>query len=163
MIEIILNNEQLNFCKKIGYLRGLSYHHIDTINSQNFLKDKKGWYRSFIGVVGELAYALHTGQEINKAHEIDKYVLGIGDDGNDFYGSVNVKCSDTINKPNLMFPKLQFYRKQSKYYVLTWYKEPSVFLVGWIDRQTIEENIIIKDYGYGETIFFPNEMLRDFE
>jgi len=32
-----------------------------------------------------------------------------------------------------------------------------------VNRELIEENMTIKDYGYGETIYFSNEMLRNFE
>ena len=65
MIKITLNQKQIDWCKELGYRRSASKNHADTKNSRNLSKDKPAWYRHFIGVCGEFAYAQHTGQKVD--------------------------------------------------------------------------------------------------
>jgi hypothetical protein len=151
---ITLTNEQIEWCKNLAIKRSGSMNHSDTLNSQNFLKQKPSWYRHYVGVLGELAYSIHTGQAV------DETTIGKGDSGIDFEDGVQVKASDTVNKPNLMFPVSQFNRKIAKNYVLAWVKLPEVELIGRITREKILEVKTTKDYGYGNTYFVSHSHLE---
>jgi hypothetical protein len=155
MIEINLVDSDISFCKNLGDARSGSMGHRDTVNSQTMTH--KSRHRHFLGVVGELAYSKFSGLDV------DSFTIGKGDDGNDFINGVNVKCSDSKNKPNLIFPSVQYERKRSEYYVLAWYKDSRVYLIGWTTRAEINLKHKMVDFGYGETVFFSNNLLRTME
>jgi hypothetical protein len=154
MIQFVLSDEELEWCKQLGFKRSASKNHADTLNSKNFMPKKPKWHRHYVGAIGELAYSKYCGDPVNTD------IIGVGDDGTDFPGGVQVKASDTKKIPNLMFPKNQFYRKKAKVYVLVWVKIPSVYLVGKIDRQRIIQCHKLHDFGYGETMIVLHNQLK---
>ena len=54
----------------------------ETENSANFFEDKgmPPWWRHYLGVLGERAYSILTGEPVNT------WTIGRGDDGSDFAG-----------------------------------------------------------------------------
>tara|TARA_R110002012_G_scaffold59163_2_gene154544 strand:+ start:1088 stop:1576 length:489 start_codon:yes stop_codon:yes gene_type:complete len=152
MVEVKFNDADIDFCRNLGDRRSGSMGHRDTVNS--YTMTHKSRHRHFLGVVGELAYSKFSGLEV------DSITIGRGDDGTDFNNGINVKCSDSRNKPNLIFPVVQYQRKYSEYYVLVWYKEKIPYLLGWTTRNEIDLKHKIVDFGYGETVLFSNSLLN---
>jgi len=153
-MKYILSDEEIEQCKLLGMKRSGSMNHAETKNSQNFLNDKPAWYRHFIGVCGEHTYSLFSGEKV------DSVTIGKGDNGFDFSNGVQVKSSDSKNKPNLMFPVSQFNRKIADTYVLVWVKLPECEIIGKISRNNVKNVCEVRDYGRGETIFVANDKLE---
>ena len=148
--------EQMLFAKDLAIKRSGSMNHADTKNSQNFIKDKQPWWRHFIGVVGEMAYSIYSD------YPIDQTTIGRGDSGVDFPNGVQVKASDTVLKPNLMFPVSQFNRKIARTYVLVWVFPTGhqAEIIGSISREDIEKHRTEHDFGYGNTYIVSNKHLE---
>ena len=139
---ITLTEEQLNFAHNVGFKRSASVGHAVTKKSFNAYENKKpDWWRHYIGAIGELAYSIYIGKEI------DTTTIGRGDDGTDFDNGVDVKSSDLNRKPNLLLGINQFNKKYAKRYVLAWVQIPKVELIGYIDKSTI------KNFGYNDNYF----------
>lgn len=126
--------------------------HNDTKNSISMNHNSQK--RHYIGAVGELAYSKFSGLPV------DVDTIGEGDNGNDFENGVNVKCSMSVMQPDLLFPKKQFNRKKSNYYVLSWIHESEVYLVGWAKRSEIALKHTVVDFGYGTTLKYDNKLLN---
>ena len=140
--------------KWVAIIKSYSVGCTDTKNSQNFFEGKEHLYRSYLGMLGEVGFARYSGLKMN----ID--TIGVGDDGTDFEYGIQVKCSDSRNKPNLMFPVTQYKRKHAEYYILTWYKNQMLEFVGYTTRGYIDNNHKIKNYGYGDTVFVSHNELK---
>ena len=144
-MKIKLTPEQMQWCKDLAMKRSGSKNHAETKNSINCFKDKEGWHRHYVGVLGELAYSIYSGKKI------DISIIGRGDDGTDFDNGVDVKTSTSKYRPNLLMFKKQYERKKADSYVLAWLQLPIVELVGSITRNKFDELKETKDFGYGET------------
>ena len=154
---IKLTDKELDWCKDLAMKRSGSMNHADTKNSSNFFKRKPAWWRHYIGVIGEFAYSKHTGEKV------DILTIGKGDSGSDFKYGVDVKSSNSKNRPPLLLFANQFKRKVAKHYVLAWVKENSVELIGHIKRKKVIELKEIKDFGFGETYVIDNKHLTKFK
>lgn len=152
MIKIEFSKEDFEFCHELGLKRSGSVGHADTKNSPRMVHGSR--YRHYLGVVGELAYSKYSGLEV------DIHTIGKGDDGTDFPNGVNVKCSDAKNKPNLLILSQQFKRKYSDYYVMVWYTQGDVYLLGWATRDQLYTHKKVVDFGYGETYLYSNRNLK---
>ena len=150
---IILTEQQQEWCKELALKRSGSMNHAETKNSINCFKEKPGWHRHFIGALGELAYAIHTGKEV------DTTTIGRGDTGTDFDNGVDVKSSASKYKPPLLLFVNQFARKTCETYVLAWVNLPQVELIGSIKRDKIMDVQVIKNYGYGDSYYIDNKFL----
>ena len=63
---ITLTEEQLNFAHSVGFKRSASVGHAVTKKSFNAYENKKpDWWRHYIGAIGELAYSIYIGKEID--------------------------------------------------------------------------------------------------
>ena len=152
---ITLTEEQMEFAYNIGYKRSASVNHAVTRKSFNAYENKKpDWWRHYIGALGEVAYSIHIGKEI------DTTTIGRGDDGTDFDNGVDVKSSDLNRKPNLLLGVNQFNKKYAKRYILAWVKLPEVELLGYIDREDVINKSEIKNFGYNDNYFVNNENLK---
>lgn len=94
--------------------RSGSMNHADTLNSKNFFKNRPGWWRHFIGALGEIVFSHYSG------FPVDTHTIGRGDDGTDFPGGIQIKCSDYPSAPNILIPEAQWDRKTCQLYVLIW-------------------------------------------
>jgi hypothetical protein len=152
---ITLTEEQLDFAHSVGFKRSASVGHAVTRKSFNAYENKKpDWWRHYIGALGELAYSIYIGKEI------DTTTIGRGDDGTDFDNGVDVKSSDLNRKPNLLLGINQFNKKYAKRYVLAWVKIPTVELIGYIDRDDVINKSTIKNFGYNDNYFVTNNNLK---
>tara|TARA_R110000803_G_scaffold110897_1_gene179353 strand:+ start:489 stop:959 length:471 start_codon:yes stop_codon:yes gene_type:complete len=144
-MNITLTDKQILYCKDLAMKRSGSVNHAETKNSINCFKEMPGWHRHYVGALGEMAYSIYSGKEI------DTTTIGRGDDGTDFDNGVDVKTSTSKYKPNLLIFKKQFERKFAKNYVLAWLKLPVVELIGTISRDDFNEHKEIKNFGYGDS------------
>lgn len=142
---ITLNEKQMNWCKELAMKRSGSMNHAETKNSINCFKNKEGWHRHYVGLLGEYAYAQYTGQKV------DDVTIGKGDKGIDFADGVDVKTSTSKYRPNLLIFVKQFQRKVADRYVLAWLDLPRVELIGSITRKKFIEVKEIKNLGYGDS------------
>tara|TARA_R110002050_G_scaffold94607_2_gene196808 strand:- start:552 stop:1022 length:471 start_codon:yes stop_codon:yes gene_type:complete len=149
-----LEKKQLDWCMDLALKRSGTHNHAETKNSVNCFKDKAGWYRHYLGVLGELAYSIHTGFKIRP-------FTGEADNGTDFDNGVDVKASDTKYKPNLLLFEKQFARKFAKSYVLVWIRLPYVQIIGEIKREKVIELKEIKNFGWGNSYFVNNKHLSN--
>ena len=101
-----LSPEQIKWCMDLAIKRSGTHNHAETKNSINCFKNKAGWYRHYLGVLGELAYSIHSGLKIRP-------FTGEADNGTDFDNGVDVKASDTKYKPNLLLFEKQFKKDPS--------------------------------------------------
>ena len=154
---ITLTEQQLEWCKDLAMKRSGSMNHADTKNSSNFFKSKPAWWRHYIGVIGELAYSIHTGEKVGVL------TIGKGDSGYDFKYGVDVKCSNSKQRPDLLLNANQFKRKKANHYVLAWVQENTVELIGHIKRTKATELKEIKDFGNGETYVINKKYLTKFK
>ena len=135
---ITLTDSQMEWCKDLAMKRSGSMNHADTKNSSNFFKSKPAWWRHYIGVIGELAYGIHTGEEVDST-------------------------SNRKQKPDLLLNTNQFKRKTADHYVLAWVQDNNVELIGHIKRSKVIELKEIKDFGYGETYVIDKKHLTKFK
>jgi len=154
---ITLTDSQMEWCKNLAMKRSGSMNHADTKNSSNFFKSKPAWWRHYIGVIGELAYGIHTGEKV------DSTTIGKGDLGYDLKYGVDVKSSNSKQKPDLLLNTNQFKRKTANHYVLAWVQDNNVELIGHIKRSKVIELKEIKDFGYGETYVIDKKYLTKFK
>lgn len=114
MITIKLTRKQYNECLKLAKDRHNSKH--EKIRNKNtFMKaPKKDYYPHLIGILGEMAWAIHTGQSIDsniykscKKHRQD-------------FVDTEVKTTTYFGdgEPELKISKKEFKKKQAKLYVL---------------------------------------------
>ena len=151
---ITLTEEQIEFAKDLGFRRSASVGHAETKNNFNAYKTKPKWWRHYVGALGEVAYSVYIGKEV------DTTTIGTGDDGTDFDHGVDVKSSDLNRRPNLLLGINQFNKKYAKRYVLAWVQLPKVELIGYIDRQDVIEKSTIKNFGYNDNYFVSNNNLK---
>ncbi len=153
---ITLTEKQIEFAKDLGFKRSASVGHAVTRKSFNAYENKKpDWWRHFIGALGEVAYSVYIGKEV------DTTTIGTGDDGTDFDNGVDVKSSDLNRRPNLLLGVKQFNKKYAKRYVLAWVKLPTVELMGYIDREDVIEKSTLKNFGYNDNYFVSNNNLKN--
>jgi hypothetical protein len=164
VLTLHFEKDEIDWCrdlaKRIHDVKGEE----DTVNSQNFYKNKPDWWRTFVGKCGEQAWSNYTG------HPVDDRILPrhMGDDGTDFPGDLQVKASDTIKMPNLMFPVTQYKRKKEKkpkLYVLVWiglYESGAGVgtILGEIKREDMFAVFKKDDFGYGLTYVVSNAELK---
>lgn len=134
-------------------------NHASTRNSANFFSDRPPWFRHFVGVCGEVAFA--------KTYDlhVDEDTIGRGDDGTDFPGGVQVKTAFQKRPPRLMFPQRQWQRKHAKVYVLAWAPADlecsAISLIGWIRRgRAVELLHGPRDFGHGPTVWIEQSELH---
>jgi hypothetical protein len=144
-MTITLTEEQMQWCKDLAMKRSGSMNHAETKNSINCFKGKEGWHRHYVGALGELAYSLYIGKEV------DTTTIGRGDSGTDFDNEVDIKTSASKYKPDLLIFKKQFERKIAETYVLAWLQLPAVELIGSISRAKFIEFKEIKNFGFGDS------------
>tara|TARA_R110001592_G_scaffold95756_2_gene275611 strand:- start:3254 stop:3724 length:471 start_codon:yes stop_codon:yes gene_type:complete len=144
-MKIKLTTKQMEWCQELAIKRSGSKNHAETKNSINCFKDKKGWHRHYVGVLGELAYSLYSGKKM------DLSIIVMGDDGTDFDNGVDVKTSASKYRPDLLIFKKQYERKRADSYVLAWLQLPIVELVGSISRNKFDQFKQIKNFGYGDS------------
>mgnify|MGYP000914462125 CR=1 FL=1 len=80
IMKIKLTPEQMQWCKDLAIKRSGSMNHSETKNSINCFKSKDRWHRHYVGALGELAYSIYSGKEV------DTTTIGRGDEGIDFEG-----------------------------------------------------------------------------
>ena len=51
-MKIKLTTKQMEWCQELAIKRSGSKNHAETKNSINCFKDKKGWHRHYVGVLG---------------------------------------------------------------------------------------------------------------
>jgi len=153
-MTITLTKEQIEFAKDLGYKRSASMNHANTKNSHNPYKNKPNWHRHIVGALGEVAYSIYSGEVV------DTTTLGRGDEGFDFKNKTDVKASDINTKPNLILGVENFKRKYAEIYVLAWVKLPEVELIGYINRNDVIKESIIKNFGFNDNYFINNNILK---
>jgi len=151
---IKLSEKQIQFAKDLGFKRSASMNHATTKNSFNPFKNKPNWHRHYVGALGELAYSIYSGEEV------DVTTIGRGDEGYDFNNKTDVKSSDLDRKPNLILGVNNFNRKYAERYVLAWIKLPEIELLGYITRQEIIDKNNIRNFGKGDLYFVSHNELH---
>ncbi len=151
---ISLSEEDIKFAEDLGKKRSASMGHKDTKNSKNFFSDKPGWWRHYIGALGEVAYSKATG------HKVDTETIGRGDGGADFPNGVQIKSTMKKHKPDLIISKRQFNMKKGTIYVLAWIKIPKVEFVGWITRSKFDTLKQLKKFQHGEAWVVKHQLLN---
>lgn len=96
-----------------------------------------------VGVLGEMAYSLATGQEMDYTLRIE------GDNGTDFRGGINVKTSEKGKGRHL----IEYMDKEIPpiyVYVLVDIKRKKATLSGWIRGEDFLKQAEVVDFGYGK-------------
>lgn len=131
--------------------------HADTVNSRNMLRGRPPYWKHYVGAVGEVIFSMYSGLPV------DETTIGRGDEGSDFPGGIQVKCSDTRYEPNLMVLKSLWERKPAKLYVLCWLNEPKVFILGAITSQEFLNAKETIELGHGPTYVVRHQHLLPIE
>lgn len=159
-----LDSVTLEWCLEKGSDRSASMHHADTLNSKNLIPGRPPYWRHYIGIIGELAYAWFSGQKV------DIKTIGRGDTGFDFPDGAQVKTSDIEHVPKLMILASQWQRKHAKFYVLAWVRwndKPmaTVSLLGWISSEEFAAKHKIWDHkrGMGPSMWVHHTQLHPME
>jgi len=132
--------------------RSGSMNHADTVNSKNMRPDRPGYWRHYVGIIGELAYSWFSEQVLGIIQKVDIKTIGRGDTGIDFPDGSQIKATDCHKVPRLMVIVSQWKRKEEKRFVLAWIRWnvkplPTVSLMGWITREEFEKLHRIEDAG----------------
>lgn len=153
---IKLTDKQIQWCKNLGFKRSASKDH-----RPSQLKHKyNSQYNHFIGLLGELAYAIYSKQKV------DTSIMTVGDNGIDFEDGTDVKTSTSKNRPDLLLFKKNFHKKNPKSYLLAWIKpdlknHKEVELIGRINRDEILKVKRDVDFGYGDTYLIDKKYLYE--
>jgi hypothetical protein len=114
MTTITLTKDQYNTCLQLAKNRHNSKN--EKIRNKNTLmKDpKKDYYPHLIGILGEMAWAIHTGQDI------DSNIYKTTTKHHQDFVDTEVKTTTYFGdgEPELKIPKKEFKRKQAKLYIL---------------------------------------------
>lgn len=138
-----LKPEHLAWCKELAMKRSGSMGHANTCHSKNCMKDRPGWWRHFIGVIGELVISWRC------SFEVDTQTIGRGDSGSDFPGGIQVKASDLSYEPNLVVSVDEWARKPAQVYVLVWIRDElsRASIMGFITRDKADSVKLLVDGG----------------
>lgn len=120
--------------------------------------DYKNFYKDFIGVIGELAYSIHTGLPMNEN------IYNFGDHGIDFPDGAQVKASDLDVLPNLQILEEKWGDQTAKFFVLMWFCYPNtVYIVGKISREKANGLTEIVEYNGERLVRISNQYLEEYK
>jgi hypothetical protein len=157
-MRISLTDEQVDYCLELGMARhdakDKSFRNRDVGKFQNqskhtladYVKVDPQYMAHFIGVLGEMAWSIHTGEAL------DEEIYAVRDNGEDFEGT-EVKTLTYFGRgePELKIPESEYKERQSvQRYVLARVdpKSPNdVELLGKIDREIFDVLKEKKQYG----------------
>ena len=146
---IKLNESQLNYAKNLAKKRHFSKpKDYQTKKIIMNIEDSDFSAPHTIGIMGEVAYSLHTGENL------DENIYEYGDCGNDFK-DVEVKTITFFGngEPELKIPKKEYEFKKPKVYVLARVSKfdlSKVELLGKITREDFDKIKVSKRYGYSD-------------
>lgn len=154
-MQIILNKEQLEYCKNLAIARHDAKHASFRNASQICPESKKGTFQEtfeidaqymphFVGIVGELAWSIYSGEEV------DETIYKVRDSGEDFNGiEVRTITYEGKGEPELKVKVSEFESKKPEVYVLAKFnmKTKTVELLGKITREDFDLKKVEKKYG----------------
>lgn len=148
-MKIELTKEQINYCVDLGTRRHQAKHPSFRNNSFSISEGKgvqgieKQYLPHIIGVVGELAWSLYTGEPV------DEKIYAVRDDGQDFKGvEVKTVTYQGDGEPELKVPVKDWESKTPSTYVLAKFDmDRTVEILGSISRKRFDEIKKQKKYG----------------
>ncbi len=151
-----LNKKQFNYCYKLAKQRHDAKHASFRNKNQIMPDDKREMFENkfsvdkqymphFLGVVGELAWSLYTGDKV------DENIYSVRDGGEDFKGiEIRTLTYQGDGEPELKVKVSEYEeRKPPELYVLIHFdmKTNVVNILGKITRENFDNNKIKKKYG----------------
>jgi len=141
---INLTKQEVSFAKKLAKKR----HNAKNTFIRNrgiLMKEGSVYDPHIIGLIGEMAYAKHTGEKI------DEEIYAVRDKGQDFH-KVEVKTITYFGdgEPELKIKQKEFETKSPETYILARVdkkKLSSVELLGRISREEFDKSKVAKRYG----------------
>lgn len=154
-MKINLTKKQIEYCYNLAKKRH-DAKHISFRNSSQIIPEHKGtafegelnfekqYMPHFLGLVGELAWALYSGEKV------DENIYKVRDNGEDFDGiEVRTITYKGDGEPELKVKVVEYESKNPKIYVLAQFdiSEKSVTILGRITRENFDQVKVKKKYG----------------
>ncbi|MDH7506220.1 MAG: hypothetical protein QHH15_00330 [Candidatus Thermoplasmatota archaeon] len=159
-VNIDLTGHDLELAEELAWQR---HNKNEGVHDKRITENMTSWKIDFLGLLGELAVATYFNLDVDKTH----YPEG-GDGGSDFSINgrrVDVKYTNRIDYPLLMFPKMSKFRADIA--ILTHQVvrncRHKVGIVGWIDKKHFSKIKKHTDFGYGDTLYVYNSKLFNIE
>jgi hypothetical protein len=154
-MKINLTKEQIEYCYDLAKKRHDAKHKSFRNKSQiipsnkgdsfeSELKFEKEYMPHFLGIVGELAWSLYSGDKV------DENIYKVRDNGEDFDGiEVRTITYKGNGEPELKVKVAEYESKNPQIYVLTKFdlEEKSVTILGRISRENFDQVKVKKKYG----------------
>lgn len=154
-MSLDLNMTILEYCETVAYnRRSQKKDYPKKIVFEKSVGDK----HELAGIIGELVYGFETAQ----IPDFRQYETG--DDGFDFRGRVQVKSSHNPRAKYLIeFKDTDFTQFDTYVFVAVDLTKNTGEIVGWISVKDFQEQVEVKDFGFGDRLALKLDRLKKFK